>query len=59
MTGQPVAALPVGGDLTCGDHSAECDPGPVPADAEQAGQVDQVGDRQFGRVLAEQRAGKD
>ena len=56
---QPVAAGAVRGGLTAGDHPAQGHPGPVLADAEEAGQAHELGHRQFGRIHAEQRAGQD
>ena len=56
---QPVAAGPVRRRLTAGHHAAERHPGPVLADAEEAGQAHELGHRQLGRIHAEQRAGQD
>ena len=59
VTRQPVPAGPVGGGLAPGDHATQSHPGPVLADAEEAGQAHELGHRQLGRIHAEQRAGQD
>ena len=58
VAGQAVAPRPVGGGLPGRDHPAQRHPRPVLADPEEAGQADQLGHGQLGRVHAEQGAGQ-
>ena len=58
VPGQPVPAGSVGRGLARGHHAAERHPGPVRADPEEAGQADELGHRQLGRIHAQQGAGQ-